>query len=201
MLIGVDFDNTIVCYDGLFHRLAVESSLIPEEIPATKGHVRDYLRQRGREDAWTQLQGHVYGSRMNEAEAFPGVVDFFVRCRELGVKVCIISHKTRHPFQGPLYDLHQAAYEWLETHDFYDSGGIGLNRGQVFFELTKPEKLSRIARLGCSHFVDDLPEFLSEPDFPKEIKRILFDPNQNYMKDSHFLRATSWDEIGKLIAP
>ena len=101
--------------------------------------MRDYLRQRGREDAWTQLQGHVYGSRMNEAEAFPGVVDFFVRCRELGVKVCIISHKTRHPFQGPLYDLHQAAYEWLETHDFYDSGGIGLTHEQVFCELTKPE--------------------------------------------------------------
>lgn len=201
MLVGIDFDNTIVCYDGLFHRLAVEMKLVPAQTPATKGGVRDYLRQTGREDAWTELQGHVYGSRMNEAQAFPGVMEFFTRCREQGIKVCIISHKTRYPFQGPLYDLHRAAYEWLESQGFYNSSGIGLKPDEVFFELTKAEKLSRIQSVGCSYFVDDLPEFLSEPDFPKGINRILFDPNEHHQKNSSFLRAASWDEVGKLIAP
>ena len=29
MLVGLDFDNTIVCYDGLFHWLAAERSFVP----------------------------------------------------------------------------------------------------------------------------------------------------------------------------
>ena len=54
MRIGVDFDNTIVCYDRLFHRLARERGLIPETVPQTKGAVRDYLRSIDREDDWTK---------------------------------------------------------------------------------------------------------------------------------------------------
>jgi hypothetical protein len=36
----------------------------------------------------------------------------------------------------------------------------------VFLEPTKADKLTRIATLGCTHFIDDLPEFLSDPGFP-----------------------------------
>ena len=50
MLVGVDFDNTIVCYDGLFHKLALERGLIPEDFPASKGEVRDFLRNTDREN-------------------------------------------------------------------------------------------------------------------------------------------------------
>jgi hypothetical protein len=46
----------------------------------------------------------------------------------------------------------------------------------VWLELTKQEKIQRIAKLGCDGFIDDLPEFLSEPAFPK-IQRLLFDPS------------------------
>ena len=59
-MIGVDFDNTIVCYDGVFHRAAVERGLIPPELPVSKGQVRDHLRRLGQEHAWTELQGEVY---------------------------------------------------------------------------------------------------------------------------------------------
>ena len=38
MLIGVDFDNTIVCYDKLFHQLALERSLIPPLIAGQQGN-------------------------------------------------------------------------------------------------------------------------------------------------------------------
>jgi hypothetical protein len=34
------------------------------------------LRALGKEDVWTELQGYVYGARMAEAEAYPGVLDF-----------------------------------------------------------------------------------------------------------------------------
>ncbi len=201
MLVGVDFDNTIICYDGVFHKAALEQGLIPADIPATKGAVRDYLRQIGREDEWTKLQGHVYGARTHEASPFPGVLEFFTRCRQLTITVCIISHKTLYPFQGPIYDLHQAAQDWIESYGFYSPSGIGLSPRQVYFELTKQEKLDRITEAGCTHFIDDLREFLAESGFPAEVERVLFDPGSIYPVDHRFHRATSWLEIDKFLLP
>src|SRR5579863_3735431 len=143
MHIGIDFDNTIACYDALFHRVSVEKGLIPPEVPANKSDVRNYLRRMGNENAWTEMQGYVYGARMAEAAPYPGVIEFFTACRGAGTPVSIISHKTRHPFLGPQYDLHQSAQNWLEAQGFFDADKIGLNRQNVFFELTKEAKLER----------------------------------------------------------
>ena len=41
MLIGIDFDNTIVCYDRVFHKAALEKGLIPADLPPSKGRVRE----------------------------------------------------------------------------------------------------------------------------------------------------------------
>jgi hypothetical protein len=196
MRIGVDFDNTIVCYDGLFHRVALEQKLIPADLPVNKSDVRNHLRQTGREPLWTEMQGYVYGARMSEAAPFPGVIEFFQQCRRAGIQVCIISHKTRHPFLGEKYDLHQAAQRWLEQQGFFDPARIGLARDEVFFELTKEAKLQRIGQTGCNVFIDDLPELLSEPSFPK-IDRILFDPANLYAAEKQFIRARSWAEISE----
>ena len=161
--------------------------------------MRDYLRQCGREDAWTELQGYVYGAAMQDALPYPGVLDFFTRSKSRGLSVCIVSHRTRHPFVGPLYDLHQAAHQWLESHGFYDGASIGLERSQVYFELTKEMKLERIAGLGCTHFIDDLPEFLEEPGFPASVERILFDPGGHDAGGYTFCRAGSWAEVDELL--
>ncbi len=48
MHIGVDFDNTMVCYDAIFHRVCLEKGLIPSEIPINKSEVRNYLRRGGK---------------------------------------------------------------------------------------------------------------------------------------------------------
>ncbi len=198
MRIGVDFDNTIVCYDQLFHRIALERGLIPASLPATKGHVRDMLRRMGREEEWTEMQGQVYGKRLHEAEPFAGVLEFFTLCRERGWIAFIISHRTRYPFVGEQYDLHDAAQRWLTSHGFYDPVRIGLSAGQVHFELSKQAKLDRIASVGCDYFIDDLPEFLLEPGFPAGVKRILFDPNGAAGDELH--RATSWRAIEAVLA-
>ena len=113
MRIGLDFDNTIVSYDALFHKIALETGLIPEGIPVSKVSVRDHLRKAGCEDAWTEMQGTVYGGRMAEAEAFPGVKSFLAWTRSERVPVSIVSHKTLHPFLGKQYDLHAAARAWI----------------------------------------------------------------------------------------
>ncbi len=195
MRIGVDFDNTIVCYDGLFHRVALEQGLISATLPADKGSVRDHLRRTGREDAWTEMQGTVYGARMLEAAAFPGALDFFRRAIREKFDICIISHKTRHPYLGPKYDLHEAAVGWLERNGFFDADDIGMERGRVFFELTLPEKLRRIGSAGCTLFIDDLPELLAEPEFPAGASRILFDPTGCRESAAGVRRMRSWKEI------
>ena len=199
MRIGVDFDNTIVCYDGVFHAAAVERGLIPTDLPVNKDSVRDYLRRWGREDDWTQLQGYVYGPRMREAEPFPGALEFLERCARVQVPVWIISHKTRYPCRGPEYDLHAAARDWLATHGLHDAATVALPPDHVCLELTKPDKLARIAAVGCTHFVDDLPEFLAEPAFPPGVRRLLFDPRGRHEGGTPFPRASTWEEIWELI--
>jgi FMN phosphatase YigB (HAD superfamily) len=199
MHIGVDFDNTIVCYDALFHQVAREKNLIPAEVPVNKSDVRNYLRRVNNEDAWTEMQGYVYGPRLVEAAPYPGVREFFQACRAAGIRVSIVSHKTKHPFLGEPHDLHAAARNWLEHQGFFDPVRIGLPHAEVFLELTKQAKIDRIAALGCTHFIDDLPEFLAELSFPKSTHRILFDPNQLHGAERAFTRLESWAEIARFI--
>ena len=197
MRIGLDFDNTIISYDRVFCDLARERGMVPPDCGSSKTAVRDWLRRAGREDEWTALQGEVYGPRIGLAEPFPGVARFLARCAAAGVPVCVVSHKTRHPYRGPQHDLHAAALGWLEGRGFLAPGG-GLARGDVYLEPTKAAKLARIGALGCTHFVDDLPEFLAEPEFPQAV-RILFDPHGEHAGAGDVLRAGSWDQVGDLL--
>jgi alkylhydroperoxidase family enzyme len=197
--IGIDFDNTIVCYDEAFYRAARERDLIPADVTPTKSGVRDWLRAAGREDDWTELQGHIYGARMELASVFSGVRDFMRAAREAGCEIGIVSHKTRHPYRGKKHDLHQAALGWLTEEGFFDDASLGLRRSQVFLELTKDAKLARIGALGCDYFVDDLPELLAEPGFPAETGRVLFDPNDAAPDAPSYRRARSWREVSGLL--
>lgn len=194
MLIGIDFDNTIVSYDTLFHKIAVEQGVVPGSIPPNKVAVRDHLRAIGKEDIWTEMQGYVYGARMTEAAAYPGVIDFFHWAREARVPLCIVSHKTRHPFIGPQYDLHQAARDWIETR-LVDGQGALVAPERVFFELTKEAKWARIGATGCDWFIDDLPEILLAPAFPEKASRILFDPETHHADEAALLRMANWGDI------
>ena len=176
MRLGIDFDNTIVSYDALFHKVALEQSAVPSGCAVSKLAVRDHLRRAGKEDVWTAMQGYVYGARMDEAAAFPGVLDFLAWARDAGITVAIISHRTRYPFLGPRYDLHDAARRWVESH---------LTRGdrplvpaeRVFFTLTREEKIRCIDDWRCDYFIDDLPEVLDAPAFPSGTVKLLFDPD------------------------
>jgi hypothetical protein len=194
MRIGIDFDNTIVCYDGMFHDIARERALIPSELPPSKNAVRDYLRGGGREDAWVELQGFVYGPGLARAEAYPGVWDFLSTCAANDVTVNIISHKTQRPAAGPAYDLHESARGWLRAQ--IARRGLSMDaEASVYLEETRAEKLARIRTLACDWFIDDLPELLSEPEFPTNVGRILFDPSGSLHLPPGVQRTASWHEI------
>jgi hypothetical protein len=195
MMIGIDFDNTIVSYDVLFHIVAVERCLVPAEFPQSKEQIRNHLRCIGREDDWTLLQGEVYGNRMSGARPFSGVKEFIAEARMRNIPLAIISHKTETPYLGPPYDLHDAARKWLYSEGII--GEHGIQEEYLFFEVTKEAKLRRIHEVGCSVFIDDLPELLSDPLFPAGVEKILFSPSslQAGPKDGKVFR--SWAELQK----
>lgn len=199
MRIGIDFDNTIVSYDSLFHRIASEKGLIPKQLPVNKIAVRDYLRSIDQESEWTIMQGEVYGLRMHEAQAYPSAIEFIAQAKKVGHQIYIISHKTKKPFLGPPYDLHQAAKLWVNAHLTHNEIPL-FSSENIFYELTKEEKISRARNLNCDVFIDDLPEILCMEGFPLHTQKILFDPEKQY---SSFLDkytcATSWEELIQIL--
>jgi hypothetical protein len=199
MVIGIDFDNTIVRYDEVFRDAAVAKGLIPVTIPANKSAVRDFLRNQGREDAWTELQGFVYGKQMSKAQAFPGVKEFIARGISTGRQIYIISHKTPTPAVGPAYDLQGAAFDWLKQQGFIEPSLNGLPLSHVLFGATREEKIKLIRRTRCTHFIDDLEEVFREECFPQDIVKILFSPNQIQQPTASLVIATSWPWISEFL--
>lgn len=197
MLLGLDFDNTLICYDTLFHRVALDQGLIPADLPAQKNCVRDYLRQQDQEDQWTHMQGEVYGARITEAESFPAVLPTLQGLAQTGLSMRLVSHKTRTPYQGPAYDLHQAARNWLTAQGFFSPAGLNWGADQVFFELTKQEKVKRIVDLGCSHYIDDLPEILEM--LPASVQPILFAPGGAVAVPEHWHQFHHWADLPQLL--
>jgi hypothetical protein len=199
MRIGIDFDNTIACYDGVFHAAALERGLIPADIGRDKNSVRDHLNGAGRVDDFTELQGYIYGARMDLVAPYPGFAEFIAAARTAGHELFIVSHKTRHPILGPKHDMHAAARGFLAARGLVGDQASQIDPASVFFELTKEDKVARAAALHCEVFVDDLPEILAMPGFPDGMRRILFDPENQFENSRdhtrNFIRSASWAAI------
>jgi len=197
MRIGIDFDNTIACYDGVFHAAALERGLIPPNLGRGKNSVRDHLNGSGRKDDFTELQGYVYGARMDLVAPYPGFAEFVTAAREAGHELFIVSHKTRHPMLGPKHDMHAAARGFLVKRGLVGNGASQIDPARVFFELTKQDKVARAAALQCEVFIDDLPEILAMPGFPNGMRCILFDPENQFENSSDHAgaRSSSWAAI------
>lgn len=199
MRIGIDFDNTIACYDGVFHAAALERGLIPPQLGRDKNSVRDHLNGAGRNDDFTELQGYVYGARMDLVAPYSGFSDFVAAARSAGHELFVVSHKTRHPILGPKHDMHAAARGFLVARGLMGERAAQISPSHVFFELTKEEKLSRVAAIRCDVFIDDLPEILAMPGFPDGMRRILFDPANQFAgvaeRMANVDRYISWAKI------
>lgn len=200
MRIGIDFDNTLVCYDQLFWKLASDRNLIAATVPMRKDAVRDELRRRGLEPEWTKLQGQAYGSRILEAAPFPGVIQALDEFRHRKWTAYVISHKTRTPIAGDPHDLHAAARGWLTSCGLVNSPHTDLTLDRVHFELTKQDKLQRITELNCDVFIDDLPELLMDVEFPPNVQRVLFDPHRQFETSKGILTFHDWKELVPLLS-
>jgi hypothetical protein len=177
MRIGLDLDNTLVCYDATFESLAAQEPDLPATLPRTKLGLRDHLRQTGREPRWTELQGEAYGPGMRLARPFSGTLEFISRARALGHRVMIVSQRSPRPFAGAPHDLHASARTWIDEH-LRDAAGALFDAHGVYFEADRDAKVARIAACACDVFVDDLPEILEHPRFPAGTRRFLFAPGK-----------------------
>ena len=195
-LLGLDFDNTLVRYDNLFHQLAVEKGLINKSIDVNKNTIRDYLRGQGREEEFTLLQGEVYGLRILDAKPAEGMLNALKHLQSNGIRMVLVSHKTRFPYKGPHYDLHRSAMAWLEHNSFFSEQGLGWSKSQVYFEPTKADKVRRINSLKCTHYVDDLPEIIQM--LPGPMQKILYSPGNKYSLGSAIV-ISHWSEISMYI--
>ncbi len=178
MLIGLDFDNTLISYGHLFRELAVEQGLVPTDFPEDKGAVRAHIWDIYDDIQWQKLQAAVYGPCIDRGHFMTGAADFMRLCRDRGVELRIVSHKTQYAAIDPGgCDLRKAALGWMEGQLFFESvenNGFGFSRDHVFFASRREEKIARINELGCAFFVDDLTEVLTHPDLDASVERILY---------------------------
>ena len=199
MIIGIDFDNTIISYERLFSQIAETSNLVPKEQCQSKNDIRNYLRKIGQEDKWTELQGIVYGKEILQAKPYSGVIDFLIKSVKKNISVFIISHKTKYSKKGVKYDLHKSALDWLYHNSFF-SKETGLTTDNVFFNPTREEKIQKIMNLKCDIFIDDLPEIFNDLSFLNDLEKILFDPTGNYkINNEKYSLLKSWNEISEYI--
>ena len=201
--VGVDFDNTLVDYDNLIHRVAMERGLVGPGPTQGKKHVRDAIRElEDGEVLWQKVQALVYGPRMPEATISPGAMDFLRACSANQVKVSVVSHKTEFAnYDETGTNLRSAALAWLEANRLLDIKNSGLSVAAVYFESTRQEKLERILRLGCSHFIDDLEETFLEKTFPETVEKILYNPQNSEFPTPGVKLAGNWQRITEYLFP
>jgi hypothetical protein len=176
MKLGIDFDNTIVCYDPHFVEVGVVRGLLRDDelsrVPPSKKGVKSYLQANGRGADWTRLQSYVYGFEIQRAHPYPGVMDFLSQWIEQGHEFEIISHRTRRPILALEdemdFDMHEAARQWIER--------MGLRPTRATFHETRSGKIEQIRQSGVAVFIDDLSEVLMDPLFPDSVSRFLFHP-------------------------
>jgi len=198
MRIGLDFDNTIVCYDEAIAYSANKMFNLPNSVPRTKLGLRDYLRKEGREKDWTAFQGELYGPGMSRATPFEGAIESMQRLVSNGHELVIVSHRSLRPYAGPPHDLHFAAKNWianrLQAPDLFQNVN---GQNCAHFLETREKKLAMISDLKLSIFLDDLPEVLTSSQFPQTTTPILFNPDKltTNLNNEHLQVVYSWDHF------
>ena len=192
--VGLDFDNTLVDYTEVFRAEAASFGLAAG--PLDKTEIRDRLRTRGPggEIEWQKVQARVYGPGLEQAPMMDGSRAFLERAADAGAQLAVVSHKGQFAAQDPGgTDLRDAARRWLRRH----CPEIPAER--IFFEDERVGKLRRIEALGLTHFIDDLPEVLSDPTFPPTVQRLWLVTRAGTVRPPGVLAAGGWRDLADVV--
>ena len=199
--IGVDFDNTIACYDKAFSEVSSFLGLKTGEHHVSKNEVKAQvlLGANGDKD-WQRLQGKVYGKHILLAKVFAGFYEFLCLSRIRGHEIFIVSHKSEFGhFDEEYVPLRDQALLWLKENRIYLFNEYSIGRDNIFFESTREDKIERIREIACTHFIDDLPEVFRETLFPENIQKIWFCPSGDKVKDLAKFAVGSWRELTNML--
>lgn len=197
MIVGFDFDNTLINYTPSFKKLVRKKKNIPNQINKDKISIRNYFREKNLEHEWTILQGEIYGNGIMDAEVYEGVKQTLKYLLNNKVNVKIISHKTQYPYLGKKVDLRLSAMNWIKKKILSEISSKNFSEKDIFFENTISEKIEKIKELKCDIYVDDLPEILNL--LPNNIQRILFSSQPISNFNSKYIVMRKWSEFKKLI--
>jgi hypothetical protein len=200
MRIGVDVDNTIICYDDVFASLAIANGFDIART-AQKSDVKRWFHDQEMYDDFTRLQGQAYGSHISMAKVFDGVIAFLKEARGFACDVFLVSHKTEFPIIGEQINLHESVKNFLITQEVVSHAGYEhtISLENVFLESSIEAKLQRIRSLNLNFFIDDLPNILSHRNFPEGVSRIFFSKIKGCDPALESVRFGSWAEITRRI--
>lgn len=194
MKIGIDFDNTIACYDDFFRELAEDRDIPIRDGETPKQCIKNAIvsKKNGNLE-WSLLQAETYGSKIHSAKVFSGFFEFLDLALSKNHTIKIISHKTLFPSVGERVNLHEAATSWLRDKGLLREGF--LSRADCFFETSLQKKVERIKSQNCSYFIDDMEQVLLHPCFPRGTKRILFGKSHSSL--THY---SNWKKTASILS-
>lgn len=196
MIIGLDFDNCIVDYQYAIEKLIKGDKFFCENKPISlnKEHLKKIIIKNYNKERWTLIQGKLYGKYIKYAKPYPYVLETIKKLLKNNV-VYIVSHKTKTPFIGKKYDLHDAASKWINSNLVDENLKPIIDNKFVYFNETIEEKVEIISKLKCDIFLDDLIDVLQHETFPKKIKKVLFNPNEIDVYFKEIETINSWKEF------
>jgi hypothetical protein len=201
--IGLDLDNTVIDYSIAFADIGKRIGMFPSNLKLqNKSEVKAYLIEKDpTESEWMRLQGMVYGSQIESARLYPGVMQFLSWTASCGHSVSIVSHKSNYGhFDENRVNLREAATTFLENRGILNvktDQTRCLKRSDIFFEETRDEKVHRIRKMKFDFFVDDLLEVLDHEGFPQSTQGLWFNSDDTEISRQRFRH---WNAIQEFLS-
>ena len=197
MIIGLDFDNTIVDYSNVLSEIAYKLGYLASPSPLPKENIKSIVFKLPEgEVKWSLLQAEVYSEGIVNAKIMKGFHRFINLCRSYNISVSIVSHKTIYnKYDSKRRNLRKSAMNWMKDNNFFDHNGLGFDNNQIYFEDTPLAKIKRIKQLKCTHFVDDLETILLHPNFPSNVVKVLLCADEYYDNVGLLNVYRNWNEI------
>tara|TARA_X000000950_G_scaffold289425_1_gene413265 strand:+ start:7708 stop:9231 length:1524 start_codon:yes stop_codon:yes gene_type:complete len=187
--LGIDLDNTIICYDDLLYKLAKKkfSKIKINKNKNTKKKIKTEIINNYNNREWTKLQGLIYGKELVKASLFK---DFYKTVNYLKdhYEIFVVSHKTKYPAIGKKIDLRKASKKFLCKNKISYCKDELIKNKNIFFANSKKEKINIIRKKKLDIFIDDLNEILR--CLPKDVKKIHFSK-----KKINYLNFHKWQQI------
>lgn len=204
MKIGIDFDNTIICYDEVFCNISRRYGYVQQDFQGGKSEIKNkILTLDSGEEKWQALQGFVYGQGVADAKMFNGFKEFLIKAKEWPADIVIVSHKTQYGHFDPLrINLRQAALKWIEENKLLFPNTC-LRSNKINFYDTFDEKINAINGHNFDYLIDDLIKVLRHRSLSASLKKILFNTNNNEtnfsLGNNEIIAFNNWNDISNYI--